>query len=207
MAAWLLERGDLLRHGVVVMVGPGHNFGDGLVLARELHLAGIAVSLWCLLLIRKPLTAENLCHGQWLGLRQLAQEPDPGSAALWVDAVFGLGQSRPLPASLADLFRRRQQLRPRALISLDVPSGLCSDHGIVLGAQAACASATLSVGWLKRGLCLDPARAWVGALVRMDLGLSPAVMGDTAEVLPRRLLVGEARTALFPPLLPTAMEY
>ena len=133
MAAWLLERGDLLRHGVVVMVGPGHNFGDGLVLARELHLAGIAVSLWCLLLIRKPLTAENLCHGQWLGLRQLAQEPDPGSAALWVDAVFGLGQSRPLPASLADLFRRRQQLRPRALISLDVPSGLCSDHGIVLG--------------------------------------------------------------------------
>ena len=60
MAAWLLERVDLLRHGVVVLVGPGHNFGDGLVLARELHLAGIAVSLWCLLLIRKPLTAENL---------------------------------------------------------------------------------------------------------------------------------------------------
>ena len=61
--------------------------------------------------------------------------------------------------------------------------------------------------WLVEvGLCLDLARAWVGALVRMDLGLSPAVMGDTAEVL-QRLLVGEARTDLFPPLLPTAMEY
>ena len=207
MAAWLLQRGDLLRHGVVVLVGPGHNGGDGLVVARELHLAGIAVSLWCPLPIRKPLTAEHLRHGQWLGLRRLAQEPDPGSAELWVDAVFGLGQSRPLPASLADLFRLREQLQPGALISLDVPSGLCSDHGSVLGAQAACALATLSVGWLKRGLCLDPARAWVGALVRMDLGLSPVVMGDTAAVLPRRLPVGEARTAPFPPLPPTAMKY
>ena len=207
MAAWLLQRGDLLRHGVVVLVGPGHNGGDGLVVARELHLAGIAVSLWCPLPIRKPLTAEHLRHGQWLGLRRLAQEPDPGSAELWVDAVFGLGQSRPLPASLADLFRLREQLQPGALISLDVPSGLCSDHGSVLGAQAACASATLSVGWLKRGLCLDPARAWVGALVRMDLGLSPVVMGDTAAVLPRRLPVGEARKAPFPPLPPTAMKY
>ena len=175
MAAWLLARRDLLRHGVVVLVGPGHNGGDGLVVARELHLAGIEVSLWCPLPIRKTLTAEHLRHGEWLGLRQLIEEPDPGGAELWLDAVFGLGQSRPLPELLADLFRRRQQLRPGALISLDVPSGLRSDQGTVLGELAACASVTLSVGWLKRGLCLDPARSWVGALVRIDLGLPPAV--------------------------------
>ncbi len=207
MAAWLLARRELLCHGVVVLVGPGHNGGDGLVVARELHLAGIAVSLWCPLPIRKPLTAEHLRHGEWLGLRRLAQEPDPGGAALWVDAVFGLGQSRPLPESLGDLFQRRQQMRPGALVSLDVPSGLCSDHGTVLGEQAACAAATLSVGWLKRGLCLDPARPWVGALVRMDLGLTPAVMGNAAAVLPRRLPVEDARTAPCPPLPPTAMKY
>lgn len=207
MTAWLLARRDLLRHGVVVLVGPGHNGGDGLVVARELHLAGVEVSLWCPLPIRKPLTAEHLRHGEWLGLRRLAQEPDPGGAALWLDAVFGLGQSRPLPQSLVDLFRRREQMRPGALISLDVPSGLCSDQGAVLGEQAACASATLSVGWLKRGLCLDPARPWVGALVRIDLGFSPAVMGDATAVLPRRLPVEEATTTPFPPLPPTAMKY
>ena len=207
MASWLLARRDLLRHGVVVLIGPGHNGGDGLVLARELHLAGIAVSLWCPLPIRKPLTADHLRHGEWLGLRRLAQEPDPGGSVLWVDAVFGLGQSRPLPEALVDLFRRRQQLRPGALISLDVPSGLCSDHGTVLGEQAACALATLSVGWLKRGLCLDSARPWVGEMVRIDLGLSAQLIGDAVAASPRRLPVGEARTAPFPPLSPTAMKY
>ena len=195
MASWLLERRDLLRNGVLVLVGPGHNGGDGLVVARELHLAGIEVSLWCPLAIRKQLTADHLRHGEWLGLRRLRQDPDPADAALWLDAIFGLGQSRALPDCLADLFRRRQQLQPGALISLDVPSGLCSDHGTVFGEQAVCASVTLSVGWLKRGLCLDPARPWVGALVRIDLGLPPAVMGNAAAVLPRRLPVGEACTA------------
>ena len=207
MAAWLLARRELLRHGVVVLVGPGHNGGDGLVVARELHLAGIEVSLWCPLPIRKPLTAEHLRHGEWLGLQRLGHDPDPADAALWLDAIFGLGQSRPLPEALADLFRRRQQLQPGALVSLDVPSGLCSDHGTVLGEQAACAAATLSVGWLKRGLCLDPARPWVGALVRIDLGLSPAVMGNDAAVLPRRLPVGEACSTPLPPLPLTAMKY
>ena len=207
MAAWLLARRDLLRRGVVVLVGPGHNGGDGLVVAREFNLAGIEVSLWCPLPIRKPLTAQHLRHGEWLGLQRLAEVPNPGGPALWVDAVFGLGQSLPLPESLADLFRRRQQLQPGALISLDVPSGLCSDYGTVLGEQAACASVTLSVGWLKRGLCLDPARPWVGALVRIDLGLPPAVVSNAAPVLPRRLPVGEAFTAPLPALPPTAMKY
>ena len=175
MAAWLLARRDLLHHGVVVLVGPGHNGGDGLVVARELHLAGIEVSLWCPLPIRKPLTAEHLRHGEWLGLRHLAEEPEPRRSRTcgWMRSS-GLARVGRCLSSLADLFRRRQQLRPGALISLDVPSGLCSDQGTVLGEQAACASVTLSVGWLKRGLCLDPARPWVGALVRIDLGLPPA---------------------------------
>ena len=140
LAQAVLQHPDLKRHGLLVLVGPGHNGGDGLVVARELHLRGIAVRIWSPFNAHKPLTAEHLRYAQWLGIPQLETAPDPSDPALWLDALFGLGQQRPLGPELSQLLQARQ--RSGGLIwSIDGPSGLDSDTGQPTGMAPPAASA------------------------------------------------------------------
>jgi hydroxyethylthiazole kinase-like uncharacterized protein yjeF len=170
-------RGGLDRSaGVVVLVGPGHNGGDGLVVARELHLAGVTVRLWCPFERRKPLTERHWTHARWLGIPALETAPDPEDPALWIDALFGNGQSRPPGETIEDLLRARERTAAGPLVAIDVPTGLCGDSGRVLGRQAARAALTLCVGLLKQGLVQDSALRWVGRLERVDLGLPAALL-------------------------------
>jgi len=171
--------GLIPAEGVVVLVGPGHNGGDGLVVARELHLAGIPVRLWCPFQRRKPLNEQHWRHARWLGIPVLVNPPPAGGTELWIDALFGNGQTRaPGPEIEALLEARNCASRDasRALVAIDVPTGLCGDSGALLGSTAARADLTLCIGLWKRGLVQDLALRWVGRLERVDLGL------------PRRLL-------------------
>lgn len=169
----------LRRHGALVLAGPGHNGGDGLVVVRELHLAGVPVRFWCPFERAKPLTEAHRHHARWLGITQLAEAPDPQEPCLWIDALFGLGQTRAPGPSLEDLLARRRG-QAGGLVALDVPTGLCSDTGERLGTAAAAADLTLCLGLIKQGLVQDAALAWVGQLERIELGLPAALL----EALP-----------------------
>lgn len=175
VARHLLEHGPL-QAGVLVLVGPGHNGGDALVVARELHLAGVAVRIWSPFERHKPLTAAHLGHGRWLGIPLLQEAPDPADGALWIDGLFGIGQHQGPGDAIENLLLARQQQRPHHLLAVDVPTGLCADQGICLGAGAAVAHCTTTIGLVKTGLVQDPALAYVGQLVRLDLGLPPALL-------------------------------
>ncbi len=164
------------QDGLLVLVGPGHNGGDGLVVAREWHLAGGRVRIWCPFERRRPLTEAHLRHARWLGIPLLEAPPDPGDPALWVDALFGIGQRRPAGPLIEALLEDRQRRRPGALVAIDVPTGLDADDGALLGGVAATATTTYSIGLIKRGLVQDTALRWVGQLERIDLGLPAALL-------------------------------
>lgn len=182
MADWFLARPQLLKSGVLVLVGPGHNGGDGLVVGRKLLEANVDVRVWAPIALRQPLTQEQWRHLLWLGATCLQCSPDPAEQGLWIEALFGLGQKRPLPGDLADLLQRRERDSPRRLVSLDLPAGLDSDTGCPMEGGAAVASHTLCVGLIKRGLVQDAALAHVGCLHRID----PAVPVSLTQSLPSR---------------------
>ena len=183
------------RDGVLVLVGPGHNGGDGLVVARELHLAGLAVRIWSPFERHKPLTAAHLRHALWLGLPRLEQPPAADDRALWIDALFGIGQHRPVTAALESLLAERQRCRPGGLMAIDSPTGLCADSGQLLGRVAATASHTWCIGLLKQGLVQDCALAWVGRLERIDLGLPQRLLNSLPPAQPLALQAADAATA------------
>ena len=178
----LEQHGERLgRHGALVLVGPGHNGGDGLVTARELHLAGISTAIWSPFGRHKPLSAAHLRHALWLGIPRLESSPDPSGAALWIDALLGIGQRRAPGEAIEALLHQRQRQRPHALVAIDVPTGLCADSGQATGSYTAQAISTYAIGLIKTGLVQDAALEAVGSLHWVDLGLPAAIAAAGAS--------------------------
>lgn len=206
--ALLRDHGSALeRHGAVVLVGPGHNGGDGLVVARELHLAGLAVAIWSPFESHKPLTANHLRHATWLGIPQLQAPPDPAAPALWIDALLGIGQRRPPDGGLQELLQARARHCPGRLVAIDVPTGLCADSGRCLGASAARAVHTYTLALVKTGLVQDSALGWVGRLELIQLGLTPALLRHLPADQPLGISGADLAGAPWPALDPAAAKY
>ena len=196
----------LQERGALVLVGPGHNGGDGLVVTRELQLAGVPVRLWSPFERRKPLTDAHWRHARWLGVPVLEQAPSPDDPAVWVDALFGIGQQRPLDEPIGTLLEQRRA-ESGLLIAIDVPSGLCADSGRPLGGGTACAELTCCIGLLKQGLVQDSALDWVGRLERIDLGLPAALLAELPADQPLLLQARDAAHSPWPALPPSASKY
>lgn len=175
---------------VLVLAGPGNNGGDGFVLARELLQRGYVVTLASVAQTGRYPADAALARQRWLdaGGRIETVLPD-GDWALAVDALFGIGLSRPVEGIWADWIGRFNTL-PCPRLALDVPSGLNGDTGSLTGP---CVKATHTATFiaLKPGLLTLEGPDHVGELSLFDLDVAPTEA--TGQVLTPACFAGDLR--------------
>ncbi len=108
--------------------GPGNNGGDGLEAAMHLQLWGRnPVVTWLGDEARCPADALLSLHRARQAGVSFAAEP-PAEYDFAIDALLGIGQSKPVTGVLADWLRHMRLTAP-AVLCVDVPSGLDADRG------------------------------------------------------------------------------
>ena len=170
-------------HRAVVLCGPGNNGGDGFVVARLLKEWGWEVEVFLYGDAEKLPPDARVNYERWCAMGAVRAFDGGGfalptgensRAAVFVDAVFGTGLTRPFglfPQVYGAL--AAGAVRPR-VVAADVPSGMCSDSGFFLGEfrPERFADLTVSFHSEKVGHRLGDAQALCGRVAVGDIGLS-----------------------------------
>ncbi len=159
-----------------ILVGPGHNGGDALVIARELWLQNYQVLVYSPFEKIKELTACHAQYAQFLGISfteniQLLENCD-----LLLDGLFGFGLTRPLAGWIADVIEQVNQWQ-KPIISIDLPSGIHTDTGEVLGI-AIKATHSFCLGLWKLAFFQDQALEHLGKIERLNFGIPKKVVKE-----------------------------
>ncbi|NOY23949.1 MAG: NAD(P)H-hydrate dehydratase [Acidobacteria bacterium] len=162
---------------VVVLAGRGNNGGDGLAIARQLVSRGISVTVIVLGGMGK-ISDDASYQLKLLGNYNIStvNEPDMLSpetvngicnADLIVDAMLGTGMKSSPRGVIGEVILLLKKCRG-FILSVDVPSGLDSDCGVVPG-EAVHADLTVTFGKLKRCHVLSPSCLRCGEIVVDDI--------------------------------------
>lgn len=154
---------------ILCICGRGNNGGDGIAVARMLHQEGYAVSVQ---LIGNPekATKDNLRQvdiAKKIGV-SFVNNLKVEEYNVIVDAIFGIGLSRNVTGIYEEVIRSINEYRG-IVFSVDIPSGIHSDTGQVMGC-AVRADVTVTFGYAKQGELFYPGAEYVGELVVAQIG-------------------------------------
>jgi len=187
--------GPLDDETVVVLCGKGNNGGDGLVVARHLladdvqvhvvltsapdELSGDAAQNLSLLRQHDGDEAAGALTIEVLDdLGALMDTIDALHPRLYVDALLGTGLTSEVREPMASLVERINE-RDGPTVAVDVPTGLHSDTGAVLGV-AVQADRTVTMAAPKVGLLVGEGPTRAGTIERVDIGIPPFVLDRVA---------------------------
>lgn len=164
---------------VAIVSGKGNNGADGVAAGRILTDRGLEV-----LFFRLPgavregssmQTQLSIIEKYGLPVREyedgclIKAAPD-----LIVDAMFGTGLSRNLAGSAAQAVKEINYLHDMGkcrTVAVDIPSGISSDDGSVLGEAVTC-DTTVTFAYYKRGHFLYPGAGSCGKVKLCDIGIT-----------------------------------
>jgi hydroxyethylthiazole kinase-like uncharacterized protein yjeF len=156
---------------VLVLAGPGNNGGDAFVVARHLKQWYFNVSLVFAGDAGKLAADASAALRAWRSAGGGIGDGLPGAQdwGLVVDGIFGIGLERDVSGRHAEWIAAVNRL-PAPVLALDVPSGLQSDTGRVMGC-AVRATHTVTFIALKPGLLTLDGPEHCGAIHVRNLGL------------------------------------
>lgn len=173
----------------LVLAGPGNNGGDGLVMARYLHLAGKEVRV---LYSHDPESYQGDAQVNELILRHLPVLREQFSATLathWladmkqspvlIDSLLGTGIRSALREPIASMlgFFKEKAL---SVVAIDLPTGLSADSGELI-TQPLRATHTFTFQLPKICHYVTPASLECGQIHVIDIDIWPAVI-DQLEI-------------------------
>ena len=195
---------------VAIFCGPGNNGGDGIAAARLMLAKGCAVRAFLVGDRGKMIPDAKAMEKRLEEAGGVLEDYRPGDRRLWawlstcdgiVDALFGVGLTRPVAGDFLDAIRRMNRQRSRfcPVIACDIPSGVHGDTGEILG-EAVWADVTVTFSCGKPGLYLAGGGPCAGEVRVVDIGIPHDLiskqivrqpqaihaMGGGGYVLPRR---------------------
>lgn len=166
---------------VLIACGSGNNGGDGFAIARLLYEQGCQVTV---LFAGNESSMSEECKMQADIVRNLGipivTELEEKEYTVVLDAVFGAGLNREITGHYRELIDRLNEMSGRKA-AVDIPSGICSGSGQVLG-TAFRAELTVAFQCEKLGCVLFPGKEYAGKVVTTDIGIDTAFMKEIQEI-------------------------
>lgn len=178
---------NLSQQRVAVFAGKGNNGGDGAVVARHLYNKGVKVEIF-LFAKKKDVSPDSMINiniAEKMGIPVYEIESYDHLKSfkkqlihthIFIDALLGTGIKPPVKGTLKQVISYLNDLN-KFILSIDIPSGLSSDHGNVEG-EVIRANMTTTFCRPKRCHFLYPAAEYVGELKIVDISIPDKVVRD-----------------------------
>ena len=164
---WLLKKFPA-SYSFIIFCGPGHNGGDGFVTAFYLKKAGRSVELF------SCKSSNTLFNKKKKKAKSVNIKINPlndwkkQKGQILIDALFGIGLTRSPKSEFKEVILNINKAK-KTVVALDIPSGLCADTGLALGATIK-ANYTLSFATAKPGFYLNEGISYSGKVFILPIG-------------------------------------